>query len=275
MPELPEVEQGARLLRDAAVGRRITAVDVLHPAYARVLPPLDQEALIGRTLTDVVRKGKHQLAVLDDGSTLEIHFRMTGEWLIERSVDAKPRFARLVVHLNDGTQVVLSDPRALGTARLHRPGALALPRLGPEPLSADFTVPRLQAALAGRRAPIKPVLLDQRVVAGLGNIYAAEALWLARIDPRAQAASLSAQRAAALVRAIRAVLRRAPALAYTDQPARASAWRVYDREGEPCRRCGSHVRRIVQGGRSTYYCPRCQTGRPEARRRAGTGNRKS
>jgi len=260
MPELPEVEQGARVLSMAAVGRTITAVHVLHPAYARALPAADAAHLLGRTVTDVTRRGKHQIATLDDGAVLEVHFRMTGQWHIGQTSDAPVPFARLLVDLTDDTRVVLADPRALGSARLHRTGALALPPLGPEPLTTEFTPQTLAASLAHRRGAIKPALLDQRVVAGLGNIYAAEALWLARISPRAYAASLSPLRLSRLVRAIRTVLRRSPAARYGSQGSGATVWRVYDREGRPCRRCRSRVRRFLQSGRSTYYCPTCQRG---------------
>lgn len=258
MPELPEVEQGAQLLRNAAIAQRITAVEVLHPAYARALPQFAAESLVGRSVVDVVRRGKHQVATLDDGRALEVHFRMTGEWVVGLVTDPTPRFARLMLDLANGTRLILSDPRALGSARLHPAGALTLPQLGPEPLTPAFTARRLKAALTRRRGPIKPVLLDQGVVAGLGNIYAGEALWLARVSPRVSAASLPAPRVAALAGAIRTVLRRAPAFRYADLGARSAVWRVYDRAGEPCHQCRSRIRRIVQAGRSTYYCPRCQ-----------------
>jgi formamidopyrimidine-DNA glycosylase len=258
MPELPEVERGARTFREAAVGRTIADVRVLHPAYARALPPADADRLVGRTVTEVRRRGKHQIAMLDDGAVLEVHFRMTGEWRVSRTPDALTPYARLVLDLSEGTRIVLADPRALGTARLHAPGALTLPTLGPDPLTAEFTAAYLHRALARRQGPIKPVLLDQRVVAGLGNIYAGEALWLARISPRVRAASLGSARLERLVRAVRAVLQRAPAARYTDRAEDAHSWRVYDRAGQRCRRCGTRIRRITQSGRSTYYCPQCQ-----------------
>ena len=131
MPELPEVEQGARMLARATVGRAITSIQVRHPAYARALPERDVARLVGRTVTAVTRRGKHQIATLDDGAVLEVHFRMTGQWHIGRTSDAPVAFARLLVDLDDGTRVALTDPRALGTARLHRAGALSLPPLGP------------------------------------------------------------------------------------------------------------------------------------------------
>jgi formamidopyrimidine-DNA glycosylase len=204
----------------------------------------------------VERRGKHQLLHLDDGSVVHVHFRMTGDWDIGRVGEDDPPFARAALEFDDGTRASLVDSRALATLALHD-SSDALPDLGPEPFDAAFTATSLGAALARRRGPIKPALLDQRVVAGLGNIYVAEALWLARISPRARAATLSDARRRRLVQAIRRVLRRAPAGRYWAD-ARTSRWRVYDREGLPCPRCGATVARIVQAGRSTYYCPRCQ-----------------
>ena len=190
---------------------------------------------------------------------LDVHFGMTGEW---RSVGPTIRSTDLpesVIDTTDGTRVTLSDPRALGAVRRLRADAASLERLGPEPLDDAFTADRLGAALRTRRGPIKPALLDQRVVAGVGNIYAAEALWLARVSPRARAASLGPARRERLVRAIKTVLRRAPAARYADwSEGDAYQWRVYDREGQRCRRGDGRIKRIVQAGRSTYYCASCQ-----------------
>jgi formamidopyrimidine-DNA glycosylase len=273
MPELPEVEHAARKLDAAARGKAIDDVSIRHPVYERVFHTTDARSLIGRTITSVTRRGKYQLVTLDDGSVLTVHFGMTGDWAIGPRDEPEDRFARFVLELSDGTRAALSDARALGRVRFYPTGAVALPKLGPEPLGADFTAESLGAALAKRRGPIKQALLDQRVVAGLGNIYAGEALWLARISPRARASSLVAARRARLVSAIRKVLAGAPAARYhrsaetgklgTESAAASSAerrheWRVYDREGKKCKRCGATIRRITQGGRSTYYCPRCQ-----------------
>lgn len=258
MPELPEVEHAARVLRAAIAGRRITRVRVLHPSLRRTLAPAAQRRLAGRVVRGVERRGKHQVLHLDDGSALVAHFRMTGDWVIGRAGDAAERYARAELELDDGTRVTLSDSRALATLVLTRDLAGVLPALGPEPDDPSLTPSSLAAALARRRGAIKPALLDQRVMAGLGNIYAAEALWRARIDPRTAARTLGAARLARLLSAIRTVLRRAPAGRYQTDVA-VSRWNVYDREGLTCRRCGGTVRRIVQAGRSTYYCPTCQT----------------
>jgi formamidopyrimidine-DNA glycosylase len=257
MPELPEVERAARLLRAATVGRRITGVRVLHPSLRAKLPPADQRRLTGRTVRDVVRRGKHQVIDLDDGTALVAHFRMTGDWAVGRVDDDAAPYARAEFDLDDGTRVTLADSRALATLVRTDDPATVLPPLGPEPDDPSLTPASLAASLARRRGAIKPALLDQRVIAGVGNIYAAEALWRARIDPRAAAHSLGPALLARLLTAIRAVLRAAPAARYQSEAATAR-WNVYDREGLTCRRCGGTVRRIVQGGRSTFYCPKCQ-----------------
>src|SRR5919206_4644465 len=256
MPELPEVEHAARTLEAAVRGKRVEQLRVRHPALERRLPAERARRVRGRAVRRVERRGKHQLLHLDDGSVIHVHFRMTGDWAIGRVGEDDVPFARAVLEFEDGTRVSLVDPRALATLALHDAGS-ALPELGPEPFDASFTAESLGAALARRRGPIKPALLDQRVVAGLGNIYVAEALWLARISPRARAATLSLERRRRLVQAIRRVLRRAPAGRYWADE-RTARWRVYDREGEPCPRCRATIARIVQAGRSTYFCPRCQ-----------------
>jgi formamidopyrimidine-DNA glycosylase len=181
---------------------------------------------------------------------------MTGDWQIDRAADPRPRFARALLELDDDSRVVLEDPRALSTLDLHPAGAPPELGLGPEPTDPALTAKTFAAVLSKRRGPIKPVLLDQRVIAGLGNIYAAEALWHARISPSAPASSLSPKQVAALLAAIRRVIDRATGARYTD--ASVSRLAVYDREGEPCRRCRTPIERIVQAGRSTYFCPSCQ-----------------
>jgi len=257
VPELPEVERASRLLRDAAIGRQIAALRLLHPSLARRIPGAQLATLTGRVIVSVERRGKHQLMRLDDGRVLHAHFRMTGDWVTGRVSDALRPTVRAVLELADGTAVALDDSRALATLTLHALDEDPLPELGPEPTDSAFNAASLGAALATRRGPIKPALLDQRVVAGLGNIYAAEALWEARINPRAPARSLSDARLRSLVGAVRKVLDRAPAARYTDD-SRRSRWRVYDREGARCPRRDGTIRRTVQAGRSTYYCPGCQ-----------------
>jgi formamidopyrimidine-DNA glycosylase len=258
MPELPEVEVAARLLRDAAQGRTIRRLRVLHPSLARSVSPADCGSLAGRRVTGVERRGKHQLLRLDDGRALHAHFRMTGDWSVLAPGDALPRYARAVLEFDDGSALALDDSRALATLAVHPVATDLLPPLGPEPSDPALDAATLRAALRRRRGPIKTVLLDQRVIAGLGNIYAAEALWHARIDPRTVASSLGPARVARLLEGIRAVIARALADPGRYQDGAPSRFEVYDRESQPCGRCGGRIRRIVQGGRSTYFCPRCQ-----------------
>ena len=256
MPELPEVESAVRRLRRATVGKRITDGAVLHPSLRRRLTNARLRSTRGVSVVSVDRRGKHQLLRLDDGRVLHGHFRMTGDWTIDRADDELPRFARAWVSFDDGTRVVLDDPRALSTLDLHGKTEELDLGLGPEPSDASLTTDYLLDAFARRRGPIKPVLLDQRVIAGLGNIYAAESLWHAKISPLTNAAELSKKQIADLLRAIRKVIKAATGARYTDSDV--SRLAVYDRAGQPCRRCGTTIERVVQAGRSTYYCPGCQ-----------------
>jgi formamidopyrimidine-DNA glycosylase len=265
MPELPEVESAVRRLRHALVGKRIERVALAHRSLRRRLSPSRLRSLRGARVHSVERRGKHQLIRLDDGRVLHAHFRMTGDWHLDRATDALPRFARATIVLDDGSRVVLDDPRALSTLDLHPAGSSPELGLGPEPSDPLLTARSLHAAIAKRRAPIKPVLLDQRVVAGLGNIYAAESLWHARIAPTTPASSLSLREVSRLLAAIRRVIDRATGARYTDESVNRLA--VYDREGKPCRRCGTKIERIVQAGRSTYHCPNCQRAKGKLRAR--------
>jgi formamidopyrimidine-DNA glycosylase len=264
MPELPEVEHAMQQLRNAGVGRKIARVRIMHPALERSLPTDAQKALVGRTITSVERRAKIQLITLDDKSILEVHFRMTGDWSFGNAEDEPQLRERGRIDLTDGTRVSLIDGRAFAIMRLHAPGELKLPSLGLEPLSPEFNATVLREALSTRTIPIKQSLLDQKVVSGLGNIYASEALWEAKIAPTRPSNELTAKAAATLVTAIRTVLERAPAGRYyyegTGEAAEemGTAWRVYDREGQPCARCKTKIKRIVQGGRSTYFCSKCQ-----------------
>ena len=254
MPELPEVEAARRLMQRMAAGKTITALGVLHPSLRRRLPLRSRRAVLGHRVERVDRHGKHQLLHLSGGAALHVHFRMSGDWQVDRVGEPLPKFARAWFELSDGTRLVLEDARALSTIALVRSATPMLPALGPEPLGEEFTAATLAAALKRRRRAIKPVLLDQRVVAGLGNIYAAEALWCARISPWAIAAKLSRLRVERLVSSVRSVLSRA----LRSADGTAAAFAVYGRAGRPCRRCGRRIRRLTQAGRSTYYCPRCQ-----------------
>ena len=256
MPELPEVEAAMETLRRRAKGRTIAGVELLHPALERRISPAQRRALVGARVSRVERRGKHQLLHLEDGRILHVHFRMNGDWAHGRQGEELPKFARAVVNFGDGTRLILVDSRMLGTMDIHPADTELDLGLGPDAADAEWTAEQLGAALARKRGPIKPVLLDQRVVAGLGNIYAAESLWRARISPFTAASALTSAQVAALRKAIAAVLLRATGSRYTDDDT--VNLDVYDREGLPCRRCGTAVERVVQAGRSTFFCPTCQ-----------------
>jgi formamidopyrimidine-DNA glycosylase len=267
MPELPEVDRAARMLARAAVGVRIRRARVLHPSVGRRLSRARLARLAGRSIVRVERQGKHQLVHLDDGSVLHVHFRMTGDWEMSAPGATLPRFARFVLELDNDARVVLADPRALAVVDLLAAGSSLATMLGPDAMAPAFDAEHLRRALATRRIAIKPALLDQRVVAGIGNIYAAEALWRAKIDPRVPAASIGPRDAVRLVRAIRDVLSHFSDDGDSSTSSRSPRFAVYDREGKPCRRCRTPIARIVQAGRSTYWCPGCQVSRaPRAAR---------
>lgn len=269
MPELPEVEYAARVARAACAGKVIAGVRVLHHAQRRALPDREARALAGDVVQAVDRRGKHQLLRLASGRTLHVHFRMTGDWQVLTVADAPPVTARVTLDFDDGTRLVLDDPRALSVVALCDVGVDPCVALGPEANATSFNATWLAERLATRRAPIKVALLDQRLVAGIGNIYASEALWYARIDPRQPAHRLVDSRPGngrSALEALTAGVRRALQKAL-DHPERyygalgvseAVRFNVYDREGKRCRRCRTPIERITQAARSTYFCPTCQ-----------------
>jgi len=259
MPELPEVEHAVRRLRRLVVGRRIVGLDVRHAAIARTVTPAVRRRLIGRRIIAASRRGKSQLVHLDDGATLVVHFRLDGDWVTARVGEAPPTHARVILFLDDDRQLALTDPRALSTVTWHGPANPPAFRLGPDADDPRLTGALLRARLQGTRSPIKAALLDQHLIAGLGNIYAVEALWRARIDPRTPARQLSLARVVRLLTAIRAVLRDGARHAGRYRTgARTAPFAVYDRAGTRCRRCGGVIRALPQGGRTTYWCPGCQ-----------------
>jgi formamidopyrimidine-DNA glycosylase len=259
VPELPEVERAARALTRAALGKTIASVRAIHPSLKRKLPPARSRLAKGRRITSIERRGKHQLLHLDSGDTLVVHFRMNGDWEIGTTADSIDRFARAVIELSDGTRVSLVDRRALSSVTLDKEGSSSLPKLGREASDPALDADYLLEVLKRKTIAIKPALMDQSLVAGLGNIYVAEALWESELDPRTPAAKVSKGNLEKLVAAIRLVLsprKRRPGR-YTATRG-VSRFAVYDREGKICRRCGGIIERIVQAGRSTYFCPKCQ-----------------
>src|SRR5258705_10372254 len=188
MPELPEVERAARALSRAALGENIASVRASHPALSRKVPPNRGRLAKGRRIDSIDRRGKHQLLHLDNGDTLVVHFRMNGDWEIGATSDALDRFARAVIELAGGTRISLVDPRPLSSIPLDQKGSSSLPKLGREARDPSLDADYLLENLKRKKIAIKPALMDQAVVAGLGNIYVAEALWEAEMDPRRPAA---------------------------------------------------------------------------------------
>lgn len=268
MPELPEVEAVCRKLRREAVGASVLQLRVERAGIVRPQEPQWIEThTAGRRIEAVERRGKNILLHLSGGWALHVHLRMTGNLYVVPDIRFRPTAVRVWLELDGGRGVLFEDQRALG--KVHLVGMSEIDKLlgdiGLEPLSEEFTSDKFRLMANGSGQPAKLFLMDQRKVAGLGNIYAAEALFRAGVDPRKPVRTLSKQRLARLYDAIREVLEEAveSAEAAYAEPGRFAEgeWfpcAVYGREGEPCPRCAARVRRIVQGGRSTYFCGRCQ-----------------
>jgi formamidopyrimidine-DNA glycosylase len=273
VPELPEVETIRARLEPVLAGRRIERVDILDPLLTRPEDPdTVARALQGERVGAVMRRGKYLVFAFESGRHLLVHLRMTGSFRVgtNGSLESDP-YRRAVVRLDDGSDVAYRDVRRFGTwvvlGREEAEAYLAR-RVGAEPLEAGFTAAALARALAGRRAPVKAALLDQRSVAGVGNIYADEALWRARLHPLRPAGTLSGAEVAALHRDVRRALRAGIARQgatlrdYRDPAGEAGTMQdeflVYGRGGEPCRRCRTPIEKIRVAGRGTWLCPACQ-----------------
>ena len=275
MPELPEVEHVVRALRRVVVGRTIVATEIRLP---KLIGPTStgvfKRKLKSSRITGVSRRGKFILIELDSERILAVHLRMTGKFLYLSAENVLPKHAHAIFYLDNDRRLVFRDQRQFGVMKLVARARLAKTKgirdLAPEPLSDDFGPAYLSGILARSRRSLKTLLLDQTKVLGLGNIYAAEALFRARINPFKIAAQLSSPRVERLHRAIREVLRDAITDSSTSRislehpngfsygEAFERFWQVYEREGEPCFKCGARIRRLTHGGRSTYWCPRCQ-----------------
>jgi formamidopyrimidine-DNA glycosylase len=267
MPELPEVETVRRQLAPAMERARFDEVTLRRRDLREPFPRRFRERLLGQTALSVDRRAKYLLVPLSSGETLLMHLGMTGSFRVEDGGTVP--HDHVVFHMSSGAVVTFNDPRRFGLMDIVPIGELeahpALSQLGPEPLSAAFDGYALARACRGRRTPLKLALLDQRVVAGLGNIYASEALHVAGLSPQRQASSIATASglprppAHRLAAAIRKVLEEAIARAAGDDY-RSWRFRVYDREAERCRRprCAGTIRRRTQGGRSTFYCATCQ-----------------
>jgi formamidopyrimidine-DNA glycosylase len=273
MPELPEVETIRRRLAPVVEGATIEAAEIVDPRLTRpVDPDLVADALVGERIVALDRRGKYLLWRLESGRTLVVHLRMTGSLRhASRGTLPDDAYRRATLALDTGISVAYRDVRRFGTWELLDQDHLSPyleTRLGPEPLAPSFSATRLARLAAGRKAPIKAFLLDQRRVAGVGNIYADEALWRARIHPLRPAGELDAAEIVRLHRALRAALRKGIELQgstltdyVTPDGERGSMqheFHVYGRLGEPCDRCGRPIERIVVAGRGTWFCPFCQ-----------------
>ena len=287
MPELPEVETIVRMLSRRLPGRTVVRAEVRRANVVRGPVRRLERAVRGATIDTVGRRGKVLVFRLSDGRVWWSHLRMSGQWRIDRprrggrapdrtreSTTGDETYVRAVFELDDGSVLSFVDVRTLGEMEVVTAAQWARREaaMGAEPLDPAFTPEVLFSLLTGSRRPVKEFLLDQTKVAGVGNIYASEALWRARVSPKRRARNVGPERARRLHRAIVDVLSEAIGesgtslgetyLDYVDtegDPGRFQDFlAVYDREGEPCRRCGTPIRRIVQGQRSTYYCPTCQ-----------------
>ena len=270
MPELPEVETTIRGLAPLLEGRRIASIELRRPDLRRPFPPDLRQRVTGARVTGLGRRAKYGLIDTDRDDTLIFHLGMSGHWRTDPTEIGK--HDQVVIETDEGRRLALNDHRRFGSLDLVRTEALAdyppFRAMGPEPLGPDFDGACLARALEGRSAPIKALLLDQRIVAGLGNIYVCDALNLAGIAPGRAGGHIAHARLDRLAEAVKTVLRAAIAaggsslrdyvrpdgeLGYFSKE-----WRVYGREGLPCPRCATPIRRRVDSGRSTFYCPKCQ-----------------
>ncbi|MEQ1549094.1 MAG: bifunctional DNA-formamidopyrimidine glycosylase/DNA-(apurinic or apyrimidinic site) lyase [Chakrabartia sp.] len=269
MPELPEVETTVRGIEVVLLGQRLVRVEPRRADLRRPIPVDLRQRLTGARITGLSRRAKYGLIDTDRGDTMVFHLGMSGRWRVDPSeIEAHDH---LILETENGRILALNDPRRFGSLDLIRSDAVeawpTFAALGPEPLGPDFTAQHLARAFAGRAAPIKSLLLDQRIVSGLGNIYVCEALFSAGIAPYLPAGHVSLARLKPLVRAIKdvldaAILAGGSTLRDYARPDGElgyffKQWRVYGREGEACT-CGKPVLRRVDGGRSTFYCGKCQ-----------------
>jgi formamidopyrimidine-DNA glycosylase len=265
MPELPEVETIKNELIPRVIGRQISQVTILDDKIVRQPPVAEfSSRLIGQKITKIERRGKYLIFDLSGGEVLIIHLKMTGSLLLE----PPERFIRAIIHLDDGTKIYFRDPRKFGVTWLVENKNAIINKLGPEPLETDFTPKLLARRLSQRTAPIKALLFDQKFIAGIGNMYADEALFGARIHPLRPGKSLSPEEIKRLHRAIKQIL----SAAITNKGASVQNYfrpdgqigtahfefRVAHGRGKDCPRCGTAIERILVRNRGSYFCPRCQ-----------------
>lgn len=270
MPELPEVETIKNELLPHIIGHCITGVTLIWEGIVRQ-PSVEEfrSRLIGQEITSIARRGKYLLFSLSSGDSLIIHLKMTGSLLLKPTSVEPAKFIRAIIHLNKGTSLFFRDPRKFGMMRLTKDSSCITGKLGPEPLESNFTPQVLAQRLSKRKAPIKALLCDQKVIAGIGNMYADEALFAAKIHPLRSGKSLSIHEVERLHRAIQQVLWSAIGNkgASTDTYFRPSGERgtahfhfqvAHRLSGKFCPVCGTPIERIVVRNRGTYFCPKCQ-----------------
>jgi formamidopyrimidine-DNA glycosylase len=275
MPELPEVELIARSLHALVSGRTILNAEMLRQRLAPGTAQCDfPKVLSGSKIKSIGRRGKHILFNLDNGATLIAHLRMSGRFSLLTNEAENPKFTHAVFHLDGGDRLVFDDQRHFGLMKIVETARLGetkeLRKLAPEPFSDEFSVDYLRTATRGSKRSLKEFLIDQTKVCGLGNIYACEAMFAAGVSPRRPANKLTMPSVERLHAGIRAVLDEAISHASTQpvdprdlegsyfSPRTTAGWYVYGRENEPCRRCNTPIVRLKQGGRSTYFCRKCQ-----------------
>jgi formamidopyrimidine-DNA glycosylase len=269
MPELPEVETVRRSLERLIAGQTVATVKVHEPRLRRPLAPDFATTLVGRAIRGVGRRGKYLYLRLDDGRVWVVHLGMTGRLIVGSANEGPQPHDHVVIALSDGRCLRYNDIRRFGLMAIGREHEIAaLIELGVEPLSPEFTPRYLWLKTRATQRAVKDVLMDQRVVAGIGNIYANELLFRARIRPARSAATLSQQAVTAVVKATKSVLREAirhhgsSISDYLDGEGKPGTFqdrfRVYNRAGEPCYACATPIQREIRGGRSAFFCPTCQ-----------------
>ncbi len=269
MPELPEVETIKNELTPRIVGRKLAGVTLLWDGVVKQSSTADfRSRLTGREIAGLTRHGKYLLINFTGGDSLAIHLKMSGSLLLSRDSAEPPKYTRAIIHLDKGTDILFRDPRKFGSMWLVRDSSSITGRLGPEPLGGDFTPQVLAQRLRKRRAPVKALLCDQSVIAGIGNMYADEALFAAGIHPLRRGESLSEEELKHLHRAIQQILRSAIGSKgasivnyYRPDGGTGTAhfeFKVAHGRGKNCPVCGTPVKRTVVRNRGTYFCPRCQ-----------------
>jgi len=270
VPELPEVETVKNELSPYIIGRCVTGITLLWEGIVK--EPSAEEfrsRLIGQWITGIARRGKYLIISLSSDDLLIIHLKMTGSLLVDQDSSEPPRYTRAIIHLDNDTSIFFRDPRKFGVLRLVKDKDSIIGKLGPEPLEADFTPRILAQRLARRKAPIKALLCEQNLIAGVGSMYADEALFAARIHPLRSGESLSQEEVERLYDAIRQILWAAIGNkgASVDTYFRPNGtkgtahfeFKVAHRGGEPCPVCGTPIQRLPIRNRGSYFCPKCQT----------------